>query len=45
VASGRTEADNFNLYICNAAYPFFSLTHRPSLMKLHIDVPGAPLHN
>jgi sugar lactone lactonase YvrE len=45
VAFGRTEADNFNLYICNAAYPFFSVTHRPSLMKLHLDVPGAPLHN
>jgi sugar lactone lactonase YvrE len=45
VAFGRTGADNFNLYICNAAYPFFSLTHRPSLMKLHLDVPGAPLHN
>jgi sugar lactone lactonase YvrE len=45
VAFGRTGADNFNLYICNAAFPFFSLTHRPSLMKLHLDVPGAPLHN
>jgi hypothetical protein len=45
VAFGRAEADNFNLYICNAAYPFLSLTHRPSLMKLHLDVPGAPPHN
>jgi sugar lactone lactonase YvrE len=45
VAFGRAGADNFNLYICNAAYPFFSVTHRPSLMKLHLDVPGAPLHN
>jgi len=45
VAFGRAEADNFNLYICNAAYPFLSFTHRPSLMKLHLDVPGAPLHN
>jgi len=45
VAFGRAGADNFNLYICNAAYPFFSLTHRPSLMKLHLDVPGVPLHN
>src|SRR5215470_18583109 len=45
VAFGRADDDNFNLYICNAAYPFFSLTHRPSLMKLHLDVPGAPLHN
>ena len=45
VAFGRGGADNFNLYVCNAAYPFFSVTHRPSLMKLHLDVPGAPLHN
>ncbi|HEY9435518.1 MAG TPA: SMP-30/gluconolactonase/LRE family protein [Blastocatellia bacterium] len=45
VAFGRTGADNFNLYICNAAFPFLSLTHRPSLMKLHLDVPGVPLHN
>src|SRR5262249_42946890 len=33
VAFGRADGDNFNLYICNAAYPFFSVTHRPSLMK------------
>lgn len=45
VAFGRSRGDKFNLYICNAAFPFFSLTHRPSLMKLHLDVPGAPLHN
>lgn len=45
VAFGRKRADKFNLYICNAAFPFFSATHRPSLMKLHLDVPGAPLHN
>ena len=45
VAFGRTGGDNFNLYICNAAFPFFSVTHRPSLMKLYLDIPGAPLHN
>ncbi len=44
-AFGRAGADKFNLYICNAAFPFFSVTHRPSLMKLHLDVRGAPLHN
>jgi hypothetical protein len=45
VAFGRTGGDNFNLYICNAAFPFFSVTHRPSLMKLYLDIPGAPLPN
>jgi sugar lactone lactonase YvrE len=45
VAFGRTGEDKFNLYICNAAYPYFSLTHRPSLMKLHLDLPGAPRNN
>jgi sugar lactone lactonase YvrE len=39
---GRTGADRFNLYITNAAFPFFSTTHRPSLMRLHLAVPGAP---
>jgi sugar lactone lactonase YvrE len=45
VAFGRGEADNFNLYICNAAYPFLSVMLRPSLMKLRLGVPGAPLRN
>src|SRR5262249_54426863 len=27
VAFGRGYGDNLNLYICNAAYPFLSLTH------------------
>jgi sugar lactone lactonase YvrE len=45
VAFGRAGGDNFNLYICNAAFPFFSVTHRPSLMKLYLEFPGAPLHN
>lgn len=39
---GRTGADRFNLYITNAAFPFFSTTHRPSLMRLHLGVQGAP---
>lgn len=39
---GRTGHDRFNLYITNAAFPFFSVTHRPSLMRLHLGVPGAP---
>ncbi|HEV2844002.1 MAG TPA: hypothetical protein VG477_04080 [Thermoanaerobaculia bacterium] len=41
-AFGRTGADRFNLYITNAAFPFFTTTFRPSLMRLHLDVPGAP---
>ncbi|HEX7182423.1 MAG TPA: SMP-30/gluconolactonase/LRE family protein [Thermoanaerobaculia bacterium] len=39
---GRTGQDRFNLYITNAAFPFFSTTHQPSLMRLHLDVPGEP---
>ena len=34
----------FDLYITNGAFPFFSTTHQPSLMRLHLDVPGAPLN-
>lgn len=41
-AFGRTGDDRFNLYITNAAFPFFTTTFRPSLMRLHLDVPGAP---
>jgi hypothetical protein len=39
---GRRGADRFNLYIANGAFPFFSTAHRPSLMRLHLDVPGEP---
>jgi sugar lactone lactonase YvrE len=39
---GRTGQDRFNLYINSGAFPFFSTTHRPSLMRLHLDVQGAP---
>ena len=37
--------EQFDLYITNAAFPFFSTTHQPSLMRLHLDVPGAPLNH
>ena len=40
----KSSLDRFNLYINNAAFPFFSITHRPSLMRLHLDVPGAPVN-
>jgi len=41
-AFGRVGDDRFNLYITNSAFPFFSTTHAPKLMRLHLDVPGAP---
>jgi sugar lactone lactonase YvrE len=39
---GRKGQDRFNLYITNGAFPFFSTTHQPSLMRLHLGVPGGP---
>lgn len=39
---GRRGRDRFNLYITNAAFPFFSTTHQPSLMRLHLGTPGGP---
>jgi len=42
-AFGVRGEDRFNLYITNGAFPFFSDTHQPSLMRLRLDVPGAPL--
>lgn len=39
---GRRGLDRFELYITNAAFPFFTTTFRPSLMRLRLDVPGAP---
>jgi sugar lactone lactonase YvrE len=42
-AFGIHGEDRFNLYITNGAFPFFSTAHQPSLMRLHLDVPGAPL--
>ena len=41
-AFGRVGEDRFNLYITNGAFPFFSTTHAPKLMRLHLNVPGAP---
>jgi sugar lactone lactonase YvrE len=41
-AFGRTNGDNQELYVANAAFPFFSVTHRPSLLKVHIGIPGYP---
>ena len=43
-AFGVRGQDRFNLYINNAAFPFFSTTHQPSLMRLRLDAPGAPLN-
>ena len=40
VAFGRTPKDYMQLYITNAAFPFFTKTHKPSLMRLRTDVPG-----
>lgn len=34
--------DRHSLYITNAAFPFFSTTFRPSLMRLRLAIPGVP---
>ena len=39
---GRREGDNQNLYVTNAAFPFFSTTFRPSILRVAIGVPGKP---
>lgn len=41
-AFGRRGLDRFNLYVTNAAFPFFSVINRPSLMRTTRFVPGAP---
>lgn len=41
-AFGRRGDNRFNLYITNAAFPFLTTTFRPSLMRLELDVMGAP---
>lgn len=41
-AFGRRGENRRNLYITNAAFPQFTTTFRPSLMRLRLDVPGAP---
>lgn len=42
VAFGRRGQNRKNLYITNAAFPIFTTTFRPSLMRLRLDVVGAP---
>jgi sugar lactone lactonase YvrE len=42
VAFGRRGQNRKNLYITNAAFPIFTTTFRPSLMRLRLDAPGAP---
>ena len=42
VAFGRRGTDRKNLYITNAAFPIFTTTFRPSLMRLRLGVVGAP---
>ncbi len=42
VAFGRRGQNRRNLYITNAAFPIFTTTFRPSLMRLRVDIPGAP---
>ncbi len=41
-AFGVHGRDRKALYVNNAAFPFFSTTHRPSIMRVEIGVPGAP---
>jgi hypothetical protein len=41
-AFGRTGRDRFNLYITNGSFPFLPSAQRPSVMRLHLGVPGAP---
>lgn len=42
VAFGVHGNDKKNLYIANAAFPFFTTTFRPSLMRYRLGVVGAP---
>lgn len=42
VAFGRKGKNRKNLYITNAAFPVFTTTFRPSLMRLRLDVKGDP---
>jgi hypothetical protein len=39
---GRSHNDRFDLYVTNGAFPFFSTTHMPSLIRVEIGIPGAP---
>ncbi|WP_299227378.1 hypothetical protein [uncultured Psychroserpens sp.] len=38
---GTRGLDRYNLYITNAAFPFFTENFQPSLMKLELGIPGA----
>jgi len=42
VAFGRRGQNRKNLYITNAAFPIFTTTFRPSLMRVRLGVPGIP---
>jgi hypothetical protein len=39
-AFDRKGDDRLNLYTANPAFPFLSTTLKPSLMRLHLGVPG-----
>jgi len=41
-AAFGVRGENQVLYVANAAFPFFSTTHRPSLMRVDVGVPGMP---
>ncbi len=41
-AFGSRGRDRFNLYITNGSFPFLPSAQRPSVMRLHLDTPGAP---
>jgi len=41
-AFGRGEGDQKNLYVANAAFPFFTTTFRPSIMRVNVGIPGKP---
>lgn len=41
-AFGRFGQDRFNLYITNAAFPFFTIANTPSIIKTNVGIPGAP---
>lgn len=42
VVFGRSYFDRRALFVTNAAYPFFSTSHTPSLFRVDIGIPGAP---
>jgi sugar lactone lactonase YvrE len=41
-AFGVHGGDRKTLYVNNAAFPFFSTTHRPSILGVDIGIPGKP---